>query len=120
MVEGLVGPGRVLDPARWFVVAPNAVGGCQGSTGPASPAPDGRALYVTSRVDSRVTALDPETLAVTARWDIPGGPDCVAFDPAGRLWITLRWTARVAVLDPRTGRVVTVPVTVDVAAASTA
>jgi homoserine O-acetyltransferase/O-succinyltransferase len=40
--DALVGPGRALDPARWFVVAPNIVGGCQGSTGPASPAPDGR------------------------------------------------------------------------------
>ncbi|ANY10257.1 homoserine O-acetyltransferase MetX [Pseudonocardia sp. HH130630-07] len=39
---GLIEPGGPLDPARWFVVAPNAVGGCQGSTGPASPAPDGR------------------------------------------------------------------------------
>jgi homoserine O-acetyltransferase len=41
--EGLVGPGRVLDPARWWVVAPNVLGGCQGTTGPASSAPDGRA-----------------------------------------------------------------------------
>ena len=40
--DALVGPGRALDPARWFVVVPNVVGGCQGSTGPASPAPDGR------------------------------------------------------------------------------
>ena len=40
--EGLVGPGRVLDPARWWVVAPNVFGGCQGTTGPASAAPDGR------------------------------------------------------------------------------
>jgi homoserine O-acetyltransferase/O-succinyltransferase len=40
--DALIGPGRALDPARWFVVAPNIVGGCQGSTGPASPAPDGR------------------------------------------------------------------------------
>lgn len=39
---GLVGPGRPLDPARWFVVCANVVGGCQGSTGPASTAPDGR------------------------------------------------------------------------------
>jgi homoserine O-acetyltransferase len=39
---GLVGPGKVLDPAEWFVVAPNMLGGCQGSTGPSSPAPDGR------------------------------------------------------------------------------
>ena len=40
--DGLVGPDRVLDTARWFVVAPNVLGGCQGSTGPSSPAPDGR------------------------------------------------------------------------------
>ncbi|WP_300008917.1 homoserine O-acetyltransferase [Pseudonocardia sp.] len=40
--DTLVGPGRPLDPARWFVVAPNVIGGCQGSTGPASTAPDGR------------------------------------------------------------------------------
>jgi len=40
--QELIGPGRALDPATWFVVAPNALGGCQGSTGPASLAPDGR------------------------------------------------------------------------------
>ena len=40
--EALVGPGRALDPQRWFVVAPNVVGGCQGSTGPSSTAADGR------------------------------------------------------------------------------
>lgn len=40
--DTLVGPGCPLDPARWFVVAPNVLGGCQGSTGPSSTAPDGR------------------------------------------------------------------------------
>lgn len=40
--EELVGPGRPVDTDRYFVVAPNVLGGCQGSTGPASPAPDGR------------------------------------------------------------------------------
>jgi homoserine O-acetyltransferase/O-succinyltransferase len=38
----LIGPGRALDPERFFVVAPNVIGGCQGSTGPSSTAPDGR------------------------------------------------------------------------------
>ncbi|WP_375432345.1 homoserine O-acetyltransferase [uncultured Friedmanniella sp.] len=38
----LVGPGRVLDTDRWFVVASNVLGGCQGTTGPSSTAPDGR------------------------------------------------------------------------------
>ena len=40
--DGLVGPGLALDTDRWFVVAPNVLGGCQGSTGPASARPDGR------------------------------------------------------------------------------
>ena len=40
--DTLVGPGLPIDTERWFVVAPNVVGGCQGSTGPASTAPDGR------------------------------------------------------------------------------
>lgn len=39
--DTLVGPGRPLDPEHWFVVAPNVLGGCQGSTGPSSTAPDG-------------------------------------------------------------------------------
>lgn len=33
---GLIGPGRPLDTDRWFVVASNMLGGCQGSSGPAS------------------------------------------------------------------------------------
>ncbi len=40
--EGLVGPGAAIDTDRWFVVAPNVLGGCQGTTGPSSAAPDGR------------------------------------------------------------------------------
>jgi homoserine O-acetyltransferase/O-succinyltransferase len=40
--DGLVGPGRAIDTTHWFVVAPNVLGGCQGTTGPVSPAPDGR------------------------------------------------------------------------------
>lgn len=39
--SGIVGPGGYIDTDRWFVVAPNMLGGCQGSTGPASTAPDG-------------------------------------------------------------------------------
>ena len=37
----LVGDDAPLDPRDWFVVAANVLGGCQGTTGPASPAPDG-------------------------------------------------------------------------------
>jgi homoserine O-acetyltransferase len=38
----MIGPGRPVDTDRWFVVVPNVLGGCQGTTGPASTAPDGR------------------------------------------------------------------------------
>ena len=32
----LVGPGRAIDTDRYFVICSNVLGGCQGSTGPAS------------------------------------------------------------------------------------
>jgi len=40
--DGLIGPGRALDTRRWWVVCANVIAGCQGTTGPASPADDGR------------------------------------------------------------------------------
>lgn len=41
--EGMVGPGCAIDTDKYFVVAPNCLGGCSGTTGPASQAPDGKA-----------------------------------------------------------------------------
>jgi len=38
----LVGPGAPIDTNRYFVVCPNVLGGCQGTTGPSSWAKDGR------------------------------------------------------------------------------
>ena len=40
--DDLIGPGRAIDTDRFFVVCPNVLGGCQGTTGPSSVAPDGR------------------------------------------------------------------------------
>ncbi len=40
--DGLIGPGRALDTRRFWVVCANVLGGCQGTTGPASLAEDGR------------------------------------------------------------------------------
>ena len=37
----MIGPGKPIDTDRWFVVAPNMLGGCQGTTGPASHSPSG-------------------------------------------------------------------------------
>ncbi|MEV4439433.1 homoserine O-acetyltransferase [Streptomyces sp. NPDC049577] len=60
-----VGPGKPLDTDRWFLVAPNVLGGCQGSTGPASAAPDGRpwgsrfpAITVRDQVNAEVALAD--------------------------------------------------------------
>jgi len=39
--DALIGPGSAVDTDRWFVVSPNVLGGCQGTTGPSSSAPDG-------------------------------------------------------------------------------
>ncbi|WP_458097212.1 YncE family protein [Roseomonas sp. WA12] len=74
------------------------------------PSPGGGPIYVTSRVDSRITALDPVTLDIMRTYEVPGGPDCVSFDAHGRLWTTLRWTRQLGLLDPETGEVVTSPV----------
>lgn len=43
--EQLVGPGKVIDPERFFIVASNVLGGCYGSTGPSSLDPDTGAPY---------------------------------------------------------------------------
>jgi homoserine O-acetyltransferase len=41
--DGLVGSGCAIDTDKFFVVCTNSLGGCQGSTGPASPHPiDGK------------------------------------------------------------------------------
>ena len=41
---GLLGPGRVADPERHFVVCANALGSCYGTDGPATTDADGRRL----------------------------------------------------------------------------
>ena len=49
---------------------------------------------------SRSTAT---TLKPIRTYNIPGGPDDLAFAPNGKIWITRRWAEKVAVLDPATG-----------------
>lgn len=46
--EALIGPGRALDTDRFFVVCANVLGGCQGSTGPASTVPGSDRKYGSS------------------------------------------------------------------------
>ncbi|CAB4339511.1 unannotated protein [freshwater metagenome] len=38
----MVGPGLPFDTDKYFILCPNVIGGCQGSTGPSSIAPDGK------------------------------------------------------------------------------
>ena len=41
-LDGLVGVDGPIDPNQWFAVSSNVLGGCQGTTGPSSIAPDGK------------------------------------------------------------------------------
>jgi homoserine O-acetyltransferase/O-succinyltransferase len=70
--DGLIGPGRPLDTDRWFVVAPNVLGGCQGTTGPSSPAGDGRPYgsrfpFITARDQVAAEAALADRLGIE-RW----------------------------------------------------
>jgi homoserine O-acetyltransferase len=73
----LIGPGRPLDTDRWFVVAPNVLGGCQGTTGPSSPAADGRPYgsrfpYLTVRDQVAAEVALADALGI-ARWALVVG-----------------------------------------------
>lgn len=75
--DALVGPGLALDTDRWFVVAPNVLGGCQGSTGPASARPDGRTWggsfpFLTQRDQVAAEAALADALGVH-RWALVVG-----------------------------------------------
>src|SRR4051812_48506920 len=41
----MIGPGRPIDTDRLFVICPNLLGGCRGTTGPSSPDPRTRKAY---------------------------------------------------------------------------
>lgn len=76
--EPLLAPGAPLDPAEWFVVAPNVLGGCQGTTGPASLVQDGRAWgsrfpRITVRDQVAVERLLTDSLGIDAWAAVIGG-----------------------------------------------
>lgn len=76
--DDLVGPGATIDTERYFVVAVNMVGGCYGSTGPSSPAPDGkpwgsRFPFVTIRDSVRAEARLADALGIRRWHSVLGG-----------------------------------------------
>lgn len=71
----IVGPGCAIDTNKYFVICSNVLGGCQGTTGPASLHPDGRPwgsrfpmITVGDMVEVQMRLLDalgiPELLSV--------------------------------------------------------
>ena len=69
---GIIGPGAPIDTDRFFVVCPNVLGGCQGTTGPGSVAPDGKRYgsrfpIITIRDQVKVEVLLADHLGIT-RW----------------------------------------------------
>ena len=72
--------------------------------------PDGKILWVNNRVDGTTVSVDAATLAVMRTYRVPGGPDCIEFAPDGKLWITERFAQKVAILDPVSGALRTIPV----------
>ena len=76
--DGMIGPGRPLDTDRLFVVVPNVLGGCQGTTGPASTAPDGRVWgsrfpYLTVRDQVAAEARLADVLGIDSWALVVGG-----------------------------------------------
>jgi homoserine O-acetyltransferase len=77
--DALIGPGRALDTTRYFVVCSNVIGGCQGSTGPASPHPDDGRPYgsrfpvVTIRDMVRAQASLADALGIRRWHSVVGG-----------------------------------------------
>src|SRR3954452_11155123 len=77
--DDLIGPGEALDTDRWCVVCVNVLGGCQGTTGPASPHPDdgrpyaSRSPVVTIRDMVRVEAAVAAELGVERWLSVVGG-----------------------------------------------
>jgi len=77
--DAIVGPGRLLDTDRYFVICPNVIGSCYGSTGPASINPRTGKRYnltfpvVTVRDMVRAQALLLDHLGIKKLVTVLGG-----------------------------------------------
>lgn len=77
--DAIVGPGRLLDTDRWFVICSNVIGSCYGSTGPASINPRTGKRYnltfpvITVRDMVRAQALLLDHLGIDRLLTVLGG-----------------------------------------------
>ena len=76
--NGLIGPGLALDTDKYFVMTPNVLGGCQGSTGPSSLDKNGREYgpafpQLTIRDQARSFELLAEQLGISQWHAVIGG-----------------------------------------------
>lgn len=76
--EQLAGPGAPVDTDKYFVVSINILGGCYGSTGPSTPAPDGRPWgsrfpLVTLRDTTAAEARLADALGIDSWYAVLGG-----------------------------------------------
>jgi len=90
--EAMVGPGRVLDTDRYFLICPNVLGGCMGTTGPrevnpATGKPWGHAFPVITIADMvRLQARLIDHLGIQSLFCVIGGS-------MGAM-LVLEWAAR--------------------------
>jgi homoserine O-acetyltransferase len=77
--ETMVGPGKPIDTERYFVICPNVVGGCMGTSGPASLDPRTGEVYgldfpvITIRDMVRAQAMLLDRLGIEMLFAVAGG-----------------------------------------------
>jgi homoserine O-acetyltransferase len=77
--DTMVGPGRPIDTERYFVICPNVIGACMGSSGPASTNPKTGAPWgldfpvITIRDMVRAQAMLLDHLGIASVFSVAGG-----------------------------------------------
>ena len=77
--DAVIGPGKALDTERYFVICSNVIGGCKGSTGPASTSPANGKPYgakfpvITIRDMVHAQKLLVDHLGITRLYAVVGG-----------------------------------------------
>jgi homoserine O-acetyltransferase/O-succinyltransferase len=77
--ETMVGPGKPIDTGRYFVISPNVIGGCMGTTGPASINPQTGKPWglefpvITVRDMVRAQAMLLDRLGIDTLFAVAGG-----------------------------------------------